>query len=427
MSYKKVLKTLKKSEEINLMKAPMQLEQSTSDALGKDFKGTAGPEYVKGHVGSYETKDGMYHHVIDKKLGGTSHYLSTSENPWDEKSQVAKIDGSQFSGSYTVTHSSVRPEHKGKGYGKKLYMSTLAHHGSIRSDSALTDRSHNAWKALKDQTKGVADVSLANMGEKGTRHKAVADKTKLQKILHKRRIAPSKPGRLAASEQDVLFKNEDLATPASSVKLNPDHGKMIADAYEQMPHQPNHPEVQKAYGALINETKKQFNDMMSSGMKISRIQPGQENPYKNSKELHHDIKNNNHMHFFPTEQGFGSDGSDKSDHPMMQGTGIMHDGKELLANDLFRVVHDYYGHHKGGESGFGPKGEHRAYNTHKKMFSPLAQKALFTETAAQNNFVNYGPNGEHNRKNPHKTIYAEQKAGLMPDHIINGNWHSGDE
>jgi len=418
------------SEKINnnLMKAPVELSIGASNQLGEDFKGVAPPEYVKGHAGSYETKDGMFHHVIDKKLGGVSHYLSTSKDPWDEKSQVAKIEGSPSSGSYTITHSSVRPEHKGKGYGKKLYMSVLAHHGDISSDNALTQRSHNAWKSLKDQTQGIADVNLAELGEKGTRHRAIGDKTKLQKLLHKRRIAPNKPGKLAASEQDVLFKNENLKTPSSQVKLNPEHGKTIASAYEQMKHDPSHPAVQKAYGALINETKKQFKDMMDSGLKVSRIQPGQENPYKNSKELHHDIKNNNHLHFFPTDQGFGSDESDKSDHPMMQGTGVMHDGKELLANDMFRIVHDYYGHHKGGESGFGPKGEHRAYLTHKKMFSPEAQKALTTETLMQNSWVNFSSKyGEHNRKNPHKTVYAEQKANIAPDWVVNGNWHSGDE
>jgi hypothetical protein len=41
--------------------------------------------------------------------------------------------------------------------------------------------------------------------------------------------------------------------------------------------------------------------------------------------------------------------------------------------------------------------------------------------------TSWAPHGEHNRKNPEQTIYAEQKAGLMPDHIINGNWHPGDE
>lgn len=223
-----------------------------------------------------------------------------------------------------------------------------------------------------------------------------------------------------------LYKNENFNNTqlqSSQVKINPEHGKTVADAYESMKHEPNHPKVQSAYKALIEETKQQYNDIVNSGIKISRIGQGDPNPYKNSKELHHDIKNNNHIHFFPTESGFGSDESDKSDHPMMQGTGIMHDGKELLANDLFRIVHDINGHHKGGETGFGPKGEHQAYNAHKQMYSPEAQKALASETLGQNSWVNFGPHGEHNRANPHETKYAEQKAGLLPDHITQGNWH----
>lgn len=212
--------------------------------------------------------------------------------------------------------------------------------------------------------------------------------------------------------------------PKTGVSINPEHGKTVADAYHNMKHDPTHPDVQEAYGALIKETKDQYHEIMKGGLKISRIENGQENPYKNSKDLHHDIKNNNHIHYYPTDQGFGSDDSDKSDHPMMQPTGIMHGDKELLANDLFRIVHDVNGHHHGGESGFGPKGEHRAYNNHKKMYSPLANKALATETLGQNSWVNFGPHGEHNRANPHETKYAEQKAGLMPDHIINGDWHS---
>jgi len=61
--------------------------------------------------------------------------------------------------------------------------------------------------------------------------------------------------------------------------------------------------------------------------------------------------------------------------------------------------------------------------THKKDFSPLAQKALATETMGQNSWVNFGPYGEKNKKNPQNTTYAEQKAGLLPDEIINGRWH----
>lgn len=207
------------------------------------------------------------------------------------------------------------------------------------------------------------------------------------------------------------------------VKINPEDGKTVAQAYHNMEHNPDHPEVKQAYSALIDETKQQFNDLVGKGLKISRIEPGMENPYKNSKELHTDVKNNNHLWYFPTESGFG--GEEKTaNHPMLQPAGINHENKELLANDVFRIVHDINGHHAGGESGFGPTGEHKAYLTHKQMYSPLAGKALASETLGQNSWVNFGPHGEHNKKNPSQTIYAEQKAGLLPDEIINGSWHT---
>lgn len=213
----------------------------------------------------------------------------------------------------------------------------------------------------------------------------------------------------------------------SRVKLNSDHGKMIADAYHNMKHTPDDENTRNAYSALVSETRDQFQKLMDGGLKISRIQPGQENPYKNSKELHNDIINNNHLWYFPTEQGYGSSDENPLEHPLLQGTGYMHDDNELLANDMFRIVHDINGHHIGGQSGFGPTGEHKAFLTHRQMYSPLAQRALASETLGQNSWVNFGPHGEHNRANPSQTIYADQKAGLLPDEIVYGDWHLNDE
>jgi hypothetical protein len=210
-----------------------------------------------------------------------------------------------------------------------------------------------------------------------------------------------------------------------NIKINPSQGKKIADAFENMKHDPSNPEVKAAYDALIKETSQQYDDMLKEGFKINKIKPGQENPYKTSKDLHKDILENKQMSYFPTEQGFGSSGKDFSDHPLMMKTKYLDDeGKEMLANDLFRVVHDYRGHNLGKQSGFGPKGEQQAYLQHKKDFSPLARKALFTETAGQNNTVNWGKFGEQNRANPLETVYADQKAGIMHDDIINEKWHN---
>jgi len=212
--------------------------------------------------------------------------------------------------------------------------------------------------------------------------------------------------RLAAS------KAED---PIKSMKVNPEISKKIAEAYSSLQHSPDDPAVQKAYKALIDETVQQYKDMQKEGVKISKIKEGMSNPYPTSKAMIEDVAKNKHLWYYPTEQGFGSMGADQTKHPMLQVTDLLDDeGKPMLANDVFRAVHDYQGHYKGNNK-FGATGEERAYQQHKRMFSPEAVKALTTETRGQNSWVNYGPFGEANRANPANTTYADQKAGLLPD------------
>lgn len=62
----------------------------------------------------------------------------------------------------------------------------------------------------------------------------------------------------------------------------------------------------------------------------------------------------------------------------------------LTANEMFRAVHDFYGHGTRGAT-FRPGGEELAYASHSQMMSPLAQMALLAETRGQNSLVNYSP------------------------------------
>ena len=238
------------------------------------------------------------------------------------------------------------------------------------------------------------------------------------------RIEPAAPNpkAQAVAERYMESRGQELK-PVPKVTVNEDRARKIAQAYEDMPHNPDDPKVKRAYNALINETLEQFQHIKDSGLKISAIEPGQPNPYKNSKELMKDLRDNNHMWFFPTEQGFGpEEKAATSNHPLLVPTKEMYNGKPLLANDVFRIVHDYFGHVKPGV-GFGPIGEENAWLNHMRMYSPEAQKALTTETRGQNSWVNYGPHGEHNRANPAQTIYGEQKAGLLPDWAMESEGH----
>ena len=75
---------------------------------------------------------------------------------------------------------------------------------------------------------------------------------------------------------------------------------------------------------------------------------------------------------------------------MLTPSGIVVDGVELLANDLFRVVHDVFAHAKEGHQ-FGPAGEEKAWLEHYGMFSPLARPALAAETRGQTCWMYFGP------------------------------------
>lgn len=77
-------------------------------------------------------------------------------------------------------------------------------------------------------------------------------------------------------------------------------------------------------------------------------------------------------------------------------------------NNLFRAVHDLFGHCANGYS-FSALGEENAYRAHANMFSPLARRALATETRGQNSWYNSGP---HSHETPKR--YAAQKAALFP-------------
>lgn len=96
---------------------------------------------------------------------------------------------------------------------------------------------------------------------------------------------------------------------------------------------------------------------------------------------------------------------------------------ELLVNDVFRIIHDIFGHAMNGY-GFGPIGEDKAWFTHMQMFTLVAAAALTTETRGQNCWVNFGPhmrdkNGKLKRKDnpdfilPQDRPFDDQKMNLL--------------
>jgi hypothetical protein len=216
----------------------------------------------------------------------------------------------------------------------------------------------------------------------------------------------------------------------SYVALDEDRAKRIAQAYEDMENAPNDPKVKAAYKDLIRQLKSQYEALIDDGYEFtffdSETDPYDGNPWNAMR----DLRNNKRMAVYGTYDGFGTEGIttiDSKENPLLANTGLKwkdQNGVEhpVTANDLFRAVHDAFGHGLEG-AGFRAQGEENAWQAHAKLFTGPALGALTTETRGQNSWLNYGKYGEQNKTaKVEDTIFAPNKIGLMPD----WTWEEGE-
>lgn len=156
----------------------------------------------------------------------------------------------------------------------------------------------------------------------------------------------------------------------------------IAKAFLDTPEDLQDKEVKQAYRAFKRELINQFR-LLS---KVIKFEFTTDNPYENSKAMFEDININGRLKVFTGGEY----------HPVMQGI-----------NKIFRAVHDCFGHYVNFNS-FSFEGEYNAYLHHKQTFSPLAQKALFTETIAQNSYYRV-----HKQFSEQKTIIIEEGIRIL--------------
>lgn len=210
--------------------------------------------------------------------------------------------------------------------------------------------------------------------------------------------------------------------PTTYEKLDKERAARIAQEFEDMKHDPKDPEVRAAYEAMAKETIAQWDAIKKTGLKVEWLKPDAnghiQDPYAdNPRRGVMDVALHNHWWGFPTDAGFGSGDKETEaamkDHPLLRETGETIDGRKVVVNDIFRIVHDMMGHVKEG-NGFRAEGEENAWRSHAAMYSEKARPAMTSETRGQNSWVNYGPHGEFNRHaNAAETIYSPQKVGLM--------------
>ncbi|NBS67705.1 hypothetical protein EBT31_02175, partial [bacterium] len=215
----------------------------------------------------------------------------------------------------------------------------------------------------------------------------------------------------------------------------PQKASRIAKAYDEMEHAPNDPRVREAYQELIDQTRAQYDALTDAGYKFtffdSNTDPYGGNPFNAMR----DLRQNKEMAVYGTYDGFGTEGITAGavdDNPLLQDTGLRWPDQNgemhpVTANDLFRAVHDAFGHGLEG-AGFRARGEENAWQAHSKMYTGLARGAMTSETRGQNSWLNFGPYGDKNRNAKiEDTVFAQQKTGLMPEWTWNEGMVSDEE
>lgn len=232
------------------------------------------------------------------------------------------------------------------------------------------------------------------------------------------------PRLVAVAEQYARDNGIPLRRQAEFVEVDPERAARIAAAYEAMPHAPQDPAVKEAFENLIQQTMAQYRALEAAGYQFFLIDETNDPYAGNPWNAMRDLRANQRMGVFATEAGFGSGATELNvdDNPLLADTGLQWpygspDGqpKRVLANDLFRAVHDAFGHGLEG-AGFRARGEENAWQAHVRLFTGSAVAAITTETRGQNSWLNYGPHGEANQTaKVEDTVFADQKTGLLPE------------
>lgn len=216
--------------------------------------------------------------------------------------------------------------------------------------------------------------------------------------------------------------------------FNDEVGAIAADIFERLPMFDDN--AIPYYKKFIGETNMQYQVLLDSGIKFEIVDV---DPYTPNKAGHQQMiadMESGTLKVLATDTAFGyplatPEGIVKGDvrNPMLAVSRYTDvNGKIMLENDVFRAVHDTFGHGMRGNT-FGPIGEYNAWLAHKEMYSPDARRIMTTETLGQNTYTNYGQHmrdvdgnlikvGDPNYIKPADRPFAPQKVALMPEEII---------
>jgi len=197
------------------------------------------------------------------------------------------------------------------------------------------------------------------------------------------------PSLSEAARQFAGRMGNDRPPTYADVVASPQMTSIAARAYKDLPSYSA--DAVPAFSAMREETKRQFDYLTDpKGLGIN-VEVTKHDPYSGPRQLMGDVFHDRRLQVLGTKE--------TGSHPFFTDD----------ENDMFRAVHDAFGHAATGR-GFDRHGEEAAYQSHATMFSPLARRALATETRGQNSALIRS--GE----------FQPQKIALLPAQLSDPNF-----
>ena len=265
----------------------------------------------------------------------------------------------------------------------KLYHADKIAQGLTEADKTAIELEQKTGVATPvTETEVTKELNAKEQAVKGAYDAANGERTAKQNFdasrFHPDSVQAARDGASDYAEQAGI--KQDNTIDYKNLKADKARAAKIAEEYNKLPVMSE--AAKPKYDALAAEVKQQFDYMTNKlGVQVEFVDA---DPYKNSKEMMADVSQGR-LKVLKT--------STTGPHPYFTNE----------QNDMFRAVHDYFGHAATGR-GFGQDGEEAAWAHHSQMFSTDARAALTTETRGQNSW--FHNNGKK---------FAEQKTAILPD------------
>ena len=281
-------------------------------------------------------------------------------------------------------------------------------------------------------------VGTANkLAKSGLTDAAMAESDAVRKLLQSRSDAPKYyPAKLAWAISDwmdshpaQLDSNKKWVRARGIVPI-PDRAvlEMLAAEQDSYTGKGMDLDTLKSYSALKEVLAGQYEAVLDSGLKVYAWK-GEGEPYKadpgklwgpSSDVMRKEVERTGEFHFFMTDVGFGSEGGAKEGqrHPLLDVSPYKtSDGKPMVWNDVFRVVHDAVGHMVGGYS-FSGQGEFNAMLCHASTMPREAIPALFGETFGQTSY--YETRGKYANQNTYISRHLVDLMNYAEERRVSG-------